>query len=182
MIKSRKKVNSKNYCKKRSHNKSHKKKSRAVLHAGAVLHANADNITGNIKFIQKGSKTSINYHINGLSDGEHGFHIHKNGDLSDGCASACEHFNPFRKKHGGLNSKHHHAGDLGNIISSNGLSKGIIYSKDISLRPCDINSILGRMIIIHEDPDDLGKGENEESLKTGNAGKRVACGVIGIVE
>ena len=37
-------------------------------------------------------------------------------------------------------------------------------------------------MIIHEDKDDLGKGDNEESLKTGNSGKRVLCGVLGISE
>ena len=51
---------------------------------------------------------------------------------------------------------------------------------NLSCNPKSKYSIVGRMIIIHEDPDDLGKGDNEESKKTGNAGKRLACGIIGI--
>jgi Cu-Zn family superoxide dismutase len=148
--------------------------------AVAVLAENKNNITGKIYFSEIKSKLKINYEIYGLTDGKHGFHIHEYGDLTNGCTSACSHFNPFGKKHGGLNSSERHAGDLGNIISKNRVAKGTIIDNILSLNFKNITCIIGRMIIVHKDEDDLGLGGNEESLKTGNAGERVACGVIGI--
>lgn len=143
---------------------------------------NMNGITGVIK--QKSGKNgcTVKYDINGLTDGKHGFHIHKCGDMTKGCETGCEHFNPFNKNHGGPHSQERHAGDLGNITSLNGISKGSITVKDISCDPKTKISIVGRMFVIHEDEDDLGKGGDEESLKTGNAGKRIACSIIGLVE
>lgn len=151
----------------------------------AIIFPNTNGIKGEVVFTQHSNidKCIIEYNIRGLSDGKHGFHIHESGNLINGCDSACAHFNPYNKNHGSLNSKERHAGDLGNIVSKNKVSKGKLIAKDISLNNKKTN-IIGRTIIIHQDEDDLGKGKldkKEESLKTGNAGKRIACGVIGIL-
>jgi len=146
----------------------------------AILAPNKDNVTGQVIFSRAKRGLTVSYEIKGLSDGDHGFHIHQYGDLSDGCTSACAHFNPYGKTHGGLNSKIRHAGDLGNIKSKNGIAKGKLFVKQLSLNFHRKTCIIGRMIIVHADKDDLGKGGDAESLKTGNAGARVACGVIGL--
>ena len=61
-------------------------------------------------------------------------------------------------------------------------AKGSVTVKNLSCNPKSDFSIIGRMIILHEGKDDLGKGGNAESLKTGNAGKRIACAIIGLIE
>ena len=151
-----------------------------TLNAICVIHNNKDNITGVIKFFQKNKKVTIEYDIKGLKDGKHGFHIHEYGDLTDGCMSSCAHFNPYKCNHGGISSKERHVGDLGNIISKKGLAKGVLKDKMISLNLKSKCCIVGRCVVIHEDEDDLGLGGDNESLKTGNAGKRLCCGVIGL--
>jgi Cu-Zn family superoxide dismutase len=139
-----------------------------------------NNVKGIVNFIQKDSNLVIKYKIKNLKDGYHGFHIHRCGDITKGCDSGCEHFNPYNKDHGGLNDENSHAGDLGNIYSKNGSAIGKIVTDKISINIDSINSIIGRMIIVHQDRDDLGKGDNNESKKTGNAGARLSCGIIGI--
>ena len=100
------------------------------------------------------------------------------GDLSDGCTSAGPHFNPQGKTHGSPKADIRHVGDLGNIQSnSEGHAKYTFEDTLISLS--GKHSILGRSIVVHEGEDDLGLGANEESKKTGNAGGRAACAVIG---
>jgi Cu-Zn family superoxide dismutase len=72
-----------------------------------------------------------------------------------------------------------HVGDLGNIKTNNkGEARYTFYDNVIKLKGTKCN-IIGRGLIIHEGEDDCGKGGNAESLKTGNAGKRIACAVIG---
>lgn len=148
----------------------------------AVAVIDMNNIKGIVRFTSTNDRTNIRYDIVGLSSGHHGMHIHKCGDLTKGCDSGCEHFNPTNSQHGGPHSNIRHAGDLGNVYSKNKRAKGSVTVKHLSCNPKSDFSIIGRMLILHEGKDDLGKGGNAESLKTGNAGKRIACAIIGVIE
>ena len=170
------------------------------MEAVCVLTSNKKNIKGYVLFKEiqtaskRFSKLKITVKISGLIKGLHGIHIHNTGDLRKGCSSLCSHFNPDNTCHGDIsNSKHErHAGDLGNILAD---SKGNVNTvfHDYLLRLHGKYNIIGRSVVIHEEEDDLGLGGldvdgniinkkiHAESKKTGNAGKRVACGVIGRV-
>jgi Cu-Zn family superoxide dismutase len=139
-------------------------------------------VNGYVKFIEDLQKDiiKIELHLTGLNmNSQHGFHVHEAGDLTDKCTSMCSHFNPYNMTHGCPGMKKRHVGDLGNInTNSKGEAKYKFSDDMIKLRGTKCN-ILGRGLIIHEDTDDCGNGGNAESLKTGNAGKRIACAVIG---
>ncbi len=141
-----------------------------------------DDITGYVKFSKDltNNLIKIDLNITGLIPNSlHGFHVHKAGDLTEKCTSMCAHFNPYGDTHGCPGMSNRHVGDLGNIkTNSKGVARYTCYDNIIKLRGTKCN-ILGRGLIIHENEDDCGKGGNAESLKTGNAGKRIACAVIG---
>jgi Cu-Zn family superoxide dismutase len=123
-------------------------------------------------------KTRIYGSIRGLKPGLHGFHIHEAGDMTKGCDSACAHYNPYGHNHGGLTSKKRHVGDLGNVSAGkNGVAMIDIVDRFVKLR--GKYSVIGRSLVVHEDEDDLGNGNHEDSHTTGHSGKRLACGVIG---
>lgn len=151
------------------------------IHAIAVF-MDQSGVHGVVKMTEdlENNQVKIELNIVGLSPNSlHGFHVHEAGDLSDKCTSMCAHFNPFKTTHGCPNSKVRHVGDLGNIkTNAKGEAKYSFCDSVIKLRGTKSN-IIGRGLIIHEDEDDCGKGGNAESLKTGNAGKRIACSVIG---
>ena len=146
----------------------------------AVATFQGPKIKGTVHFKEYGDLVQIDLNLQGLKKNSlHGFHVHRYGDLTNGCESMCEHFNPFDKTHGCPGMSNRHVGDLGNIqTDSLGNAKYTIFDDHIKLSGTKSN-IIGRGLIIHEDPDDCGKGLKPESLKTGNAGKRIACAVIG---
>ncbi|NWJ01399.1 SODE dismutase, partial [Crypturellus undulatus] len=99
-------------------------------------------------------------------------HIHQLGDLSDGCDSTGGHYNPFGVNHP------RHPGDFGNFFPKEGKIRK--YKPNLFATMFGPYSILGRSVVIHELEDDMGKGNNKASLENGNAGKRLACCVIGM--
>jgi len=139
-------------------------------------------VYGTVVFSETSQKNEVEITIDicGLKKGGvHGFHVHEYGDLSDGCESMCMHFNPYHKNHGGRDSKDRHVGDLGNLYAdSQGNVKTKFTDRIIKLHGTKSN-IIGRGLIIHADADDCGTGSNAASLVNGNAGKRIACAVIG---
>ncbi|XP_043272683.1 superoxide dismutase [Cu-Zn]-like isoform X2 [Venturia canescens] len=143
-------------------------------------HDPSSNVTGVLYMMQQGPSAPvvITGNLTGLSPGLHGFHVHEKGDLSNGCLSTGAHFNPFNHSHGAPQDPVRHAGDLGNVLANDG---GVVnvHITDTVINLTGENNILGLSIVIHSAPDDLGKGGHPLSSTTGNAGSRVACGVIG---
>ncbi|XP_012541350.1 copper chaperone for superoxide dismutase isoform X1 [Monomorium pharaonis] len=133
-------------------------------------------IRGVVRFAQTPEGCIIDGTIDGLTPGEHGMHIHECGDISNGCDSVGEHFNPNNSPHGGPEDdlSKRHVGDLGNILAD-------IFGR-ASFRRIDkflkIPDIIGRSLVITKDPDDFGRGDSSESIINGNTGARLACGII----
>jgi superoxide dismutase, Cu-Zn family len=164
---------------------------RAVLHAAAapgapttgpekavaVLISTGDSgVTGTVYFTKAGDSVHVTGKVTGLKPGEHGFHVHQFGDVTgskDGLTTG-GHFNPEGKDHGKPEDKVRHVGDLGNIKADD---KGVaeIDIKDSLLELSGPHSILGRGLVVHANADKFVQ-------PTGDAGGRVAVGVIGIAE
>lgn len=171
-------MSSRTKSRKRSKTRSHSSK-----HVVGIAVFQDSVVKGEILLKESGRSTTITANLSGLKPNrQYAWHIHEAGDLrSHGkkkCMGACSHYNPFHEVHGGLRSKHRHVGDLGNITTnSKGQSTTKVRTSSVKLK--GKYSVIGRSMVIHEKPDDLGKGGTEESLKTGSAGARIGCAVIG---
>ena len=129
-------------------------------------------VTGTVAFVREPNGIRVTARIQGLAEGDHGFHVHEKGDCSapDG-SSAGGHFNPTNLPHAGRDAQKRHVGDLGNLTAdANGVAS--VNFVDSHLELSGPNSIIGKAVIVHAGPDDF------TSQPSGNAGGRVACGVI----
>ena len=129
---------------------------------------------GEATFEQVGNKVRVVVFVQGLKPGqEHGLHIHEAGDCSSGDGMSTKgHFNPFGKPHGHQGSAERHAGDLPALKADKEGRAKVDVELDIITVTAGPASIVGRGLIVHADPDDY------KTQPTGNAGARIACGVI----
>ncbi|RMF20477.1 MAG: superoxide dismutase family protein [Deltaproteobacteria bacterium] len=139
--------------------------------AGSAVH-------GRVQFTRVDGGVRIVADVYGLPPGKHGFHIHTNGDCGspDG-KSAGGHFNPAGTPHGApdADASKRHVGDLGNLEADEATNAH--YDRvDKVVALSGENSVVGRAVIVHAGEDALS------SQPTGAAGRRLACGVIGVVE
>ncbi|XP_073104709.1 superoxide dismutase [Cu-Zn] isoform X2 [Elaeis guineensis] len=128
-----------------------------MVKAVAVL-GGSEGVKGTVYFTQEGDgPTTVTGSLSGLKPGLHGFHVHALGDTTNGCMSTGPHFNPAGHEHGAPEDEIRHAGDLGNVTAGDdGTVNFTIIDSKIPLSGS--NSIIGRAVVVHADPDDLGKG------------------------
>lgn len=147
--------------------------SASELRAIAELQPTQGNkVRGTVRFLDEGGKVRVIAEITGLTPGEHGFHVHENGDCSaPDASSAGGHFNPTNQPHAARDAEARHIGDLGNLTADNSGRAQLDYV-DSKLTLNGPNSILGKAVIVHAGRDDL------RSQPSGDSGARVACGTI----
>ncbi|MGH9456567.1 MAG: superoxide dismutase family protein [Thermoanaerobaculia bacterium] len=148
------------------------------LTAAADLDAKSgSNVDGTVRFeeILVGGIPAVRVTVDatGVPAGTHGFHIHQVGDCSaPDASSAGDHFNPGGERHGSRGSAQRHAGDFGNVeANANGAVSSSFVINGVTVG-AGSSSVVGRAIVLHAQRDDL------TSQPSGNAGARIACGVI----
>jgi len=140
-----------------------------------LIPTKGSSVKGTVTFTKAARGLHVHAEISGLTPGEHGFHVHEYGVWSENGMSTGGHFNPTAEEHAGPHSKKRHVGDMGNI-RANANGNATLDLDDAYMSFHGVNSILGRGLVIHEKVDDL------KSQPAGNAGARLAVGIIGVAK
>ena len=143
-----------------------------------LIDASGDAV-GLATFTEGADGVTVHLLIEGLSPGEHGWHLHEFGvcdpDGTEPFSSAGGHWNPTVQPHGAPDAEEHHVGDFGNLVASaDGLAEIEITTRDFTFEAGETSVFDedGTSIVIHEGRDDL------TTQPSGNSGPRYACGVV----
>ncbi len=138
--------------------------------------ASGSKVSGTVTFTKDGDGVKVVADVTGLTPGKHGFHVHEFGDCSaPDATSAGGHYNPEKHRHADRTAADRHVGDLGNLEADDS-GKAHLDWTDKMLTLSGDDSVIGLTVIVHEKEDDL------KSQPVGNAGGRLACGVIGVAK
>src|SRR6266550_8414438 len=143
--------------------------------AMATLQPSSDQTAKGTVHLTDAGEGSVDVQVDltGVPPGTHGFHIHEKGDCGNNGQNAGGHFNPTGMVHGAPDAVSHHAGDFGNVTAdANGEVHTRFTTHSVSLKSGEMNNPVGKAVVLHEKADDL------VSQPSGNAGARIACGVI----
>lgn len=136
-------------------------------------------VSGRLSVVPMKDGVHLTGEVGGLSPGStHAIHIHEKGDCSAADASSAGgHFNPAGAPHGKVGSGAHHGGDMDNIVANaEGVAKVDVHASGVTLGGGAVNDVAGKAVIVHAAADDY------RTQPTGNAGGRVACGVITVTQ
>lgn len=140
-----------------------------------LVPASGSLVSGRLTIRPMGDGLHLTGEIGGLPrNSTHAIHLHENGDCSAADASSAGgHFNPANRPHGRIGTGAHHAGDMNNIVvDASGVAKVDAHARGVVLGGGAANDAIGRAVVVHAQADDY------TSQPSGNAGARVACGVI----
>jgi Cu-Zn family superoxide dismutase len=143
--------------------------------SAALAPASGSQASGTLMLMPMGDGVHVTGDIGGLApNSTHGFHIHEKGDCSAADASSAGgHFNPSGDAHGRASAPHHHLGDNDNLVAdANGVAHVDAHFAGAVLGGGGADDIVGKAVVVPADADDYA------SQPSGNAGARIACGVI----
>jgi len=129
--------------------------------------------SGTVTFTEMSDgSVEVKVSLTGVPPGTHGFHVHDKGDCGDNGNAAGGHFNPTGMAHGSPDAAAHHAGDFGNVDADASGNVNVTKTLHGITVSAGANSVVGHAVILHANADDL------TTQPTGNAGARIACGVV----
>jgi len=158
---------------------------KAEIFPNAALPRDQRKTSGSVLIRQRKSsqgvyrETEFKVNLQGLpATSLHGFHVHEFGTIGASCSQSGSHYNPFEQDHGPPSAQtDRHVGDLGNVRTDENGNVNLQFS-DLKAKLYSLSTIVGRAFVVHAGMDDLGVHDDKGSKTTGNAGARVACGVI----